>query len=409
MKDWQGCLEPLAQQAWNAARDAVARRGGSLVSVEDYLLALLATHPSLNEFLMAWSIDIDELIRTIQSEQSCFELASSTEWLVEWWHCAQEQSPGSLLGVGLLLRVLCQDVDSLAQKAYVAVLQLVPGHAWGQLGVFCRQDIRSLSGDPVPSSVKAAARPLFGLHQEARSLAVQLLSPGYSVIWVKGVVGGGKSSLMLRTRQVFAQINLDGHITPFDWSRPESLVGVSPVSAMGKWWLLERCRPSDAVRWLNGEGAIFLGMIRRGEVRLLLEGSSFAGEGDAFQALLVLLGCRGFVFAMPLPDAADALAILRLHQSSIERQCRIELQERDLEAAIAVAMGREEADGIGEGVVPGLALHHLAVMANQRMLQQRLEQPILARLRDLRADRLTRQVVGLARESVSAREVPVEP
>lgn len=50
MDDWQGCLDPQCQTALLRARESVERRGGSVITVEDYLLALLDSAPGIVRF-----------------------------------------------------------------------------------------------------------------------------------------------------------------------------------------------------------------------------------------------------------------------------------------------------------------------------------------------------------------------
>ena len=70
MEDWQGCLSPLCQTALQRARDSVAQRGGYAITVEDFLLALLDGEPAICGFLRSRGVDLDELTRTIQCEQT---------------------------------------------------------------------------------------------------------------------------------------------------------------------------------------------------------------------------------------------------------------------------------------------------------------------------------------------------
>lgn len=65
MDDWQGCLAPQCQTALLQARNNVASRGGSVITVEDYLLALLDAVPEAVSFLKRQGVDLDELIRTM--------------------------------------------------------------------------------------------------------------------------------------------------------------------------------------------------------------------------------------------------------------------------------------------------------------------------------------------------------
>src|SRR5699024_10573121 len=96
MEDWQGCLAPQCQTALLQARDDVYLRGGAAITVEDFLLALLDSSPSVSHFLRGSGVDMDELVRTIQCEQPIVtevggeSLLSSQ--LVYWLATAREMS-----------------------------------------------------------------------------------------------------------------------------------------------------------------------------------------------------------------------------------------------------------------------------------------------------------------------------
>lgn len=134
MDDWLQELEPLAQQALQKARDAVRRRRGETVSVEDFLLALLEYHPSLTAFLSGQGVALDELIRTIQCEQPVVAPSSETAGLsvqlIDWLATAREIVGQGPLRVSQLLRVLSHRCERLSQRAYVAVLEQVSEQAW---------------------------------------------------------------------------------------------------------------------------------------------------------------------------------------------------------------------------------------------------------------------------------------
>src|SRR5690606_24140727 len=69
MDDWQACLAPQCQAALLKARENVAGRGGTVITVEDFLLSLLDTSADVVPFLKRQGVDLDELVRTIQGEQ----------------------------------------------------------------------------------------------------------------------------------------------------------------------------------------------------------------------------------------------------------------------------------------------------------------------------------------------------
>src|SRR5690606_29145573 len=110
MEDWQGCLSPECQTALLMARENVGRRGGSVITAEDFLLALLDAIPAIPPFLQRQSIDLDELVRTIQGEQPIVtevvgdgDLSSQ---LIYWIASARESAEVLLLDWPVLLTSL---------------------------------------------------------------------------------------------------------------------------------------------------------------------------------------------------------------------------------------------------------------------------------------------------------------
>src|SRR6056297_452554 len=129
MDDWQGCLDPQCQTALLRARESVERRGGSVITVEDYLLALLDSAPAIARFLRGSGVDMDELTRTIQCEQPIVTEVGGegllSSQLMYWFACARELSDAPWLDWPILLSVLTRNAERLQEKAYVAVLELV--------------------------------------------------------------------------------------------------------------------------------------------------------------------------------------------------------------------------------------------------------------------------------------------
>jgi len=129
MDDWQGCLDPQCQTALLRARESVERRGGSVITAEDYLLALLDSAPAIARFLRGCGVDMDELTRTIQCEQPIVTEVGGegqlSSQLMYWFAAAREASDAPWLGWSHLLEALVRHADRLQQKAYVAVFELV--------------------------------------------------------------------------------------------------------------------------------------------------------------------------------------------------------------------------------------------------------------------------------------------
>ncbi|WP_097460164.1 hypothetical protein [Mangrovitalea sediminis] len=129
MEDWQGCLDPVCQNALIQAKTEVDRRGGAAISVEDFLLELLQVDKALVPFLSRCAVDQDELVRTIQCEQPLTTPPSESgglcSQLVYWLSLARDLCDSPWLSVADLLKVMVYDADRLSHKAYVAVLEKV--------------------------------------------------------------------------------------------------------------------------------------------------------------------------------------------------------------------------------------------------------------------------------------------
>ncbi len=213
MEDWLQELEPLAQQSLQKARKAVECRGGGVVSVEDYLLALLEHHPSLSSFLYSRGIALDELIRTIQCEQPLVTLSSETAGLsselINWLAMAREIVGRNPLSVAQLLRVLTHRCERLSQRAYVAVLEQVPEQSWPALD----------RGEPVVQPKEDAAMlPLGGATDEllpaseslleaARRITAQLLSDPVPLIHLQSHSSLIARSMITHVRQELEQLS----------------------------------------------------------------------------------------------------------------------------------------------------------------------------------------------------------
>ena len=178
MEDWLGELDPQAQRVLRQAQEAVTRRGGYAISVEDVLLSLLELSPAFSSFLARHGIDLDELFRTIQCEQPIVALSSECDGLsaqVVYWLAMALETGESPMAVGHLLATLVNHCERLSQRAYVAVLEQVPENAWVQLdadpAVFQSRPtggIRSITRDAAlglsaSESALKAARRLLGM------------------------------------------------------------------------------------------------------------------------------------------------------------------------------------------------------------------------------------------------------
>src|SRR5690554_8239357 len=126
MDDWQACLSPACQSALVQARDSVDRRGGSVITAEDFLLALLDVIPDIAPFLKRQGVDLDELVRTIQGEQPIVtevlgggDLSSQ---LIYWIAGARAHYAAQWLEWPHLLWQLASGAERRQDNAYVAGL-----------------------------------------------------------------------------------------------------------------------------------------------------------------------------------------------------------------------------------------------------------------------------------------------
>src|SRR5690554_2073385 len=129
MDDWQACLSPACQAALVQARDSVDRRGGTVITAEDFLLALLDAIPDIAPFLKRQGVDLDELVRTIQGEQPIVtevrgdgDLSSQ---LIYWIAGARENYEAPWLEWPHLLPQLASGSERLQDKGHVGFRDVV--------------------------------------------------------------------------------------------------------------------------------------------------------------------------------------------------------------------------------------------------------------------------------------------
>ncbi|GAA0850365.1 hypothetical protein GCM10009113_31610 [Marinobacter szutsaonensis] len=190
MEDWQGCLDPQCQTALLRARDNVSGRGGAAITVEDFLLALLDTDPSITRYLRGCGVDLDELIRTIQCEQPIVTEVGGegllSSQLIYWLASAREAFKVPWLDWPHLLDTLARRAERLEGKAYVALLEQVP--RWPELA------------EPTPpDNVATDTRAPIAITDPqwielADDVAVTVAACCRALVWVRGLRGAGKSS-----------------------------------------------------------------------------------------------------------------------------------------------------------------------------------------------------------------------
>jgi hypothetical protein len=329
MEDWQGCLTPQCQAALLSARDHVDRRGGTVITVEDFLLALLDSSPCASSFLRSCGVDMDELTRTIQCEQPIVTEVGGEGLLSSqliYWLAAARESFGTpaWLDWPQLLEVLARHAERLQGKAYVAVLEMVS--RWPE------------SGDPVntgvglePSGIEEhEAAPIVITDPEwielAEDVAITLGATPDALVWVKGARGGGKSSwlssLLSSIAQPFVEMDLrrEAELLASD-------LAVIPVAARKPWpvLVLDNVAPADLLALMELPFGLASELVLRWQGPVMLLGPYTSGSDASCNLLEQRLGRALETFNMRLSSATQRKAILVAHQAAIERRWNIQL------------------------------------------------------------------------------------
>jgi hypothetical protein len=320
MDDWQGCLSPQCQSVLVNARDSVNRRGGAVITVEDFLLSLLDSCPPVARFLRERGVDIDELVRTIQCEQPIVTgvggegLLSSQ--LIYWFASARQLCEFPWLDWPTLLDVLSHKTERLQEKAYVAVLEQVS--AWP--GAVDESEV-------VDDSTNANAPVVItgsDWHEMCDDVSVALSATATALIWVRGERGTGKTSwlhgLLSCLELGFVQVDLrrEADVLAND-------LLVIPENADQHWpvLILDNTPPADLLLLMSSAHSLARALVTgwRGPVLLIGPG----GCADDARCLERLLGRTLNTFDMPSSDATQRKAVLVAHQSAIEKRWNIEL------------------------------------------------------------------------------------
>ncbi|MBJ6138803.1 hypothetical protein [Marinobacter litoralis] len=333
MEDWQGCLEPQCQQALLVARDNVGKRGGSVITAEDFLLAMLDVIDAVAPFLKRQGVDFDELVRTIQGEQPIVaevhgdgDLSSQ---LIYWISATREVIESPWLNWSQLLRGLVTCAERLQDKAYVAVLELV--------GVWPGEDITSSAQQDANAS---AYTPLTlvepGWLAFVEDVAVNLAANKNGLIWVQGERGSGKTawlqSLVDTPGLFWVQVDLRRQAEVMALEQPvvpsqnEDVVGW-PVL------VLDNVSPLELLELMAQPNGVAREIVSGwcGPILLLApcEGSNASEE----QRLNHLLGRRLERLSLPPISTAQRRAIITAHQPLIEKRFNIEIALSALEYA----------------------------------------------------------------------------
>ncbi|WP_404363686.1 hypothetical protein [Marinobacter sp.] len=382
MDDWQGCLTPRCQGALQQARTSVLGRGGMAITIEDFLLALLDSDPSVLPFLRSRGVDQDELVRTIQCEQPIISEVNGegllSSQLQYWFALSRELSDAPWLDWPELLGTLAGAAERLAGKAYVAVLEQVTH--WPKEGA-CQVS------EPSPGA-RANRHPIVvtesSFLQLAEDVAVIAAAQPRALLWLRGPRGCGKTAWL----QTLAP-SLSGGFLMLDLRGEAELSGLEApvVRNRAPLLILDNTSPADLLTLMADETGIARHLLPgySGPILML----SPHCRGSAVTRLEQQLGRPVTPLSMPRPEASQHFAILAAHQPDIERRWEVEISESALRYAGSVS-------GLA-GLTPGDSLQWLSrAAARVAMLAER--GPLEAQRLAGEVDTLQRQLlVAIAR------------
>ncbi|MCD1648518.1 hypothetical protein [Marinobacter adhaerens] len=342
MDDWQGCLDPQCQTALLRARESVERRGGSVITVEDYLLALLENAPAVARFLRGCGVDLDELTRTIQCEQPIVTEVGGegqlSSQLMYWFASARETSDSPWLGWSQLLETLVRHAERLQEKAYVAVFELVP-----------RWPDSSEERDPAPidnfqrAPVVVTDSPWVEL---AEDVAISLAASPSAMIWVRGERGAGKTawlqSLLPALEQDYVELDLrrETEIMASDLPVLPELSSEGGPSEDGPRWpvlVLDNISPADLIELMDLPDGLASALVLQWAGPILLLGPDEPIKSRAAASIQHRLGRTLDIFDMPVSSVVQRRAVLTAHQAAIEKQWNVQISR----SAIRFAASRQ--------------------------------------------------------------------
>jgi len=330
MDDWQGCLDPQCQTALLRARESVERRGGSVITVEDYLLALLDSAPGIVRFLRGCGVDMDELTRTIQCEQPIVTEVGGegqlSSQLMYWFAAARETSDSPWLGWSQLLGTLVRHAERLQEKAYVAVFELVP--RWPDSPEEREPaPIEELQRAPVVVTDSAWV-------ELAEDVAISLAASRSAMIWVRGERGAGKTAwlqtLLPILEQDYVELDLrrEAEIMASDLPvLPEISSDSGPSEDRPRWpvLVLDNISPADLVALIDLPDGLASALVLQWAGPILLLGPDGPRESTPVELLQHRLGRTLDTFDMPVSSEVQRQAILTAHQAAIEKQWNVQV------------------------------------------------------------------------------------
>ena len=330
MDEWQGCLAPQCQTALVRARESVERRSGSVITVEDYLLALLDSQPAIARFLRGCGVDMDELIRTIQCEQPIVTEVGGegqlSSQLMYWFAAAREYSESHWVGWSQLLETLVRHAERLQEKAYVAVFELVG-----------RWPDSSEEREPAPIDEFQRA-PIVVTDSQwielAEDVAISLAASPSAMIWVRGERGSGKSawlqSLLPTLEQDYVELDLrrEAEIMASDLPVLPGRLEEGDAREAGSRWpvlVLDNVSPADLLTLMNLPDGLAAELVLQWAGPILLLGPDEPVESSAAASLQHRLGRTLDIFEMPGSSVVQRQSILTAHQAAIEKQWNVQI------------------------------------------------------------------------------------
>lgn len=367
MDQWQGCLAPGCQLALGQAYETVLNRGGSIVTPEDLLLALLDVDGDLIPFLVRWGVDIDELVRTVQCEQSLSPRPGSeaglSASLIDWLASARECYDEPWLNTCHLLSVLVLAAERFQDKAYVAVLEAVPASAWEALSQSSLlpprvKAPRSQDEQVREMPVDGAAFPLSSSSYDlAVNIAARVTGSRSGVLWLQCPSSIRTEAFIAQVRrmaQSVAQMEAErDQRMRRSWYRVEWAAAGDDSQALERLFrdmerqcainragvfLFEGCSPAVFVLLVQGVGILkWRRLLTVAKPLVVLASPEAKSEGTSEAWLEVTLALKLSRFPVPLLSADECLRFLRFRQTGMERQWGIEIADEALEAAVASA------------------------------------------------------------------------
>ncbi|MBE0487396.1 hypothetical protein [Marinobacter sp.] len=334
MDDWQACLAPQCQTALLHARENVASRGGSVITVEDFLLALLDAVPDVVPFLKRQGVDLDELVRTIQGEQPIVAEVQGdgdlSSQLIYWIAGTREAIESPWLDWPQLLRGLVHCAERLQDRAYVAVLELVTH--WPIEPAESAAQPRASGQSYAPVTITEPA-----WLQLAEDVAVALSANSRALVWVSGDRGSGKSawlSLLLATPGMsWVQMDLRRQAEVMASDQPV-VPAVDNEQAHWPALVLDNISPADLLALLAQPDGVVRELVTgwQGPMLLLAAGGDSREHKDE-RRLSALLGRELDIMSMPGISVMQRMAILMAHQPAIEKRWNVQLSPGAVEFA----------------------------------------------------------------------------